>query len=311
MTLDPRHLLQLSVIIELGSFSLAAEQLHLTQPALSRNMKILEDRVGALLIDRSNKKVQATEVGRALAAQGHSIRMATNQASEHARDVSEGKAGLLRIGVPPMISEYLLSALITDFLKDNPNVTCVVTSTLMLDLIDKLELGQLDVVIGPLVLIDESRGLQAQQLWSDSVNIFCRKGHPLTQYAQVSTQQLRGEKWIIHPKRSFLRAQMDSYLISAGLTEIGVAIEVDSPISIIALVQSSNYLTMLPSLPVQSLVDAGQLCVVPFLQSDMPTRHAGLITRTTDMRTLLLDRFVSYLMQTCPGRMGSGLKPGA
>ncbi|UTW12602.1 LysR family transcriptional regulator [Marinobacterium rhizophilum] len=304
MNTDPRHLLQLSVIIELGSFSLAAQQLNLTQPALSRNMKILEDRVGVQLIDRSHKKVQATQAGRALAVQGHSIRMATMQASEHARDISTGKAGLLRIGVPPMLSEYLLSAMITDFLKDNPNVNAIFTSTLMVDLIDKLELGQLDVVIGPLVLSDESRGLQVQQLWSDSISIFCRKGHPLTQYSRVSTQQLRGAKWITHPERSFLRAQMDSCLISAGLTEIGVAIEVDSPISIIAMVQNSDYLSMLPCVPLQSLVDSGVLAVLPF-ESNMPSRHTGVITRKTDRRTLLLERFIDFLAVKGQARDGA------
>ncbi|PWQ94608.1 LysR family transcriptional regulator [Leucothrix arctica] len=110
MKLDPRHLAQLSVILEAGSYQLAAEKLGVTQPALSRNIKTLEERLGGAVFDRSGRKAVPTELGRRLARSGFSIRIAEEQASAYAALVTEGTAGELRIGAPPIVAGRFIQA---------------------------------------------------------------------------------------------------------------------------------------------------------------------------------------------------------
>lgn len=299
MNIDPRHLLQLAVIVEEGSFIGAAEVLNMTQPALSRNIKTMEERIGAQLIDRRQKKIRPTELGRTLADKGHLIRTASIQASRDALGVSAGKAGNLRIGVPPLISQFVFAEQIAHFLTDHPKVSCKVVNNMVPDLMALLEQGGLDLVIGPIVLTDETRGLQARTLWSDTVEIFCGPDHPLTSRDRIGIEDLRKNRWIFHPPNSFLQAQMSSYLTSAGLSEISAGVEVNTPISVISLMQNSNFLTMLPFRPMRKLLRAGDIARLTF-QSNVPERNVGVISRKLDVRTPLIDNFSGFLHDNLP-----------
>lgn len=291
MIIDPRHLIQLSVTVELGSFSLAAESLFLTQPALSRNIRILEERIGIQLIDRSRKKIAVTEAGKVFALQGRVIRIATNQAALFTEDVKQGVAGVLKLGTTPIIAGYLIGKPISSFLGNNPNVSCVFSSAMMQDLHEKLIRGELDVLIGPISLIHEDSGLTAIKLWDDTVKIFCNPSHPLTHKTSVSIQDLRNEKWIVHDDRSSLRSQMESYLTSSGVSEISVAIESESnaATTITEILQNSNFLTMLPLVPLKPLLNQGKLATLNF-PADPPSRATGLIVRKNN-NTPLIDHF--------------------
>ena len=93
MKLDPKHLAQLSVIVEAGSYQTAADRLGLTQPALSRNMKALEGRLGATLFNRDGRKSVPNALGLRLARNGKSIRLAEEQASILAEQSAQGAVG--------------------------------------------------------------------------------------------------------------------------------------------------------------------------------------------------------------------------
>ncbi|MAR72784.1 LysR family transcriptional regulator [Halomonas sp.] len=296
MHIDPRHLIQLAAIVEEGSFVRAAEVLNMTQPALSRNIKFLEERVGAELIDRRHKKIRATELGQTLAQKGHVIRTASIQASHDARGVSLGKAGSLKIGIPPLISQFICAKQIAGFLMENPSVSCKLINDMVPPLMTFLEQGELDLVIGPIVLTDETKGLQARKLWSDTVGIFCRPGHPLRRYKSIGIEGLRKSRWIFHSQFSFLQSQMSSYLTSAGLSEISAAIEVDTPISVISLLRNSDFLTMLPYRPMHKLIKSGEIAYLSF-QANIPERNVGLITRKHDAQTPLIDSFSEFFIK--------------
>jgi len=100
MKLDPKHLAQLSVIVEAGSFQGAAVRLGLTQPALSRNMKALETRLSASLFNRDGRKSVPNALGLRLARNGQAIRFAEEQAEVLADQSARGAVGELRIGAP-------------------------------------------------------------------------------------------------------------------------------------------------------------------------------------------------------------------
>ena len=116
MKLDPKHLAQLSVIVEAGSFQSAADRLALTQPALSRNMKALEARLGATLFNRDGRKSVPNSLGLRLARNGQAIRLAEEQASVLAEQSAHGAVGELRIGAPPIVAGRFLSSALARFI---------------------------------------------------------------------------------------------------------------------------------------------------------------------------------------------------
>ena len=120
MNIDPRHLAQLSLVVEAGSFQSAADRIAITQPALSRNMRTLEQRLGTPLFRREGRRSVPTSLGLRLARSGLSIRIAEDQASAAADQSISGTVGELRIGAPPIIAGRFLTDPLAQFIKQNP-----------------------------------------------------------------------------------------------------------------------------------------------------------------------------------------------
>lgn len=97
--MEPKHLMQLAVILEKGSITAAAEYLNLTQPTLTRNMQTLEMQAGGSLFDRSRFGVRSSRLGENLARQGRSIARQIKVAEESASRHKLGFHSQLRVGI--------------------------------------------------------------------------------------------------------------------------------------------------------------------------------------------------------------------
>ena len=96
--IDPRHLLQFHEIIRTGSFTRAAETLGLTQPALTRNMKVMEGRLGFEVLVRSRQRIVPTTIGVRILEEAESVVMAERRISELTDNLGKAGAQILRIG---------------------------------------------------------------------------------------------------------------------------------------------------------------------------------------------------------------------
>ena len=112
MPIDPKHLVQLTEIIDCRSFTLAAERLNTSQPALSRMASMLEAQLGVPIFESRRNPVTPTPLGTELANTGRSIRAATEQISDLAERIATGQQGELRIGAPPFHSQRVASGFI-------------------------------------------------------------------------------------------------------------------------------------------------------------------------------------------------------
>ena len=128
-----------------GSFQTAADRLGLTQPALSRNMKALETRLGATLFNRDGRKSVPNALGLQAGPQwsGHPAGRRTGQRS--GRSVCQGAVGELRIGAPPIVAGRFLSSAVAKFIRDNPNCVVEMRTGLVHELRTMLERGQVDL----------------------------------------------------------------------------------------------------------------------------------------------------------------------
>lgn len=115
MLVDPRHLVQLYTIVEVGSFVAAAERLGLTQPGLSRNIRILEARIGVKLLNRGKHGATPTDEGKVLAAYGRTLRELTQQAATIGTSVQRGEIGELRVGASFTIANGLIAEPVSRF----------------------------------------------------------------------------------------------------------------------------------------------------------------------------------------------------
>ncbi|WP_420860645.1 LysR family transcriptional regulator [Algirhabdus cladophorae] len=299
MKLDPKHLAQLSVIVEAGSYQTAADRLGVTQPALSRNMKALEERLGAALFNRDGRKSVPNALGLRLARNGQSIRLAEEQASVLAKQSAQGAVGELRIGAPPIVAGRFLSSATARFIRENPNCVVEMRTGLVHELRTMLELGQVDLVLGPRSLADPSDGLAFAPLIDDRVGILCRTGHPLTLRRQVMPSDLEAQVWLAHSRGSLLRQQTEAAMMASGVKSMHIVCETDSIRSVLEIVSDTNLITTMPRATTASYLEDRLV----FLDFDHPQFHRplGSIRRSGASANPIEERFLAALTKSDGG----------
>ncbi len=295
MNLDPKHLAQLSVIVEAGSFQMAADRLALTQPALSRNMRTLEARLGTVVFQREGRRSVPNALGLKLARSGLAIRIAEEQAGNYASLAATGSAGELRIGAPPIVAGRFLTSALSRFMIDNPNCRVELRTGLVHELRSMLERGQIDVVFGPQNLANPVEGLEFTPLIDDRVGIMCRKDHPLTQKRAIMAPDLMSQTWLAHSRGSLLRQQTEAAMIASGIHHMHIVCETDSIRSALEIVANTDLITSMPMESTRTYLE-DKLAFLPF---DHPQFHRplGAICRSNASANPVLGNFLAKLVQ--------------
>jgi len=295
MKLDPKHLAQLSVIVEAGSFQAAADRLGLTQPALSRNMKTLEGRLATPLFQKDGRRSVPNSLALRLARNGQAIRLAEEQAGIVADQTVKGSVGELRLGAPPIVSGRFLTNALSEFIKANPNCSVEIRTGLVHELRSMIERGQVDLVFGPESLADPVDGLVFEPLIDDRVGVMCRAGHPLASREAIYAADLEAQTWLAHSRGSLLRQQTEAAMIASGVRTMQIGCETDSIRSVLEIVAATDMITTMPKATTAPYLEA-KLVFLPF---DHPQfrRPIGAIRRKGATRSPTEDGFLSRLKQ--------------
>ncbi|MFK7995555.1 MAG: LysR family transcriptional regulator [Granulosicoccus sp.] len=294
MKLDSRHLAQLSVIVEAGSFQSAADRLGLTQPALSRNMRTLEQRVGSTLFQRDGRRSVPNTLGQQLSRSGLAIRLAEEQAEIAADKSLSGALGELRIGAPPIVAGRFLTNALSRFIKEYPNCSVELKTGLVHELRSMLERGQIDLVLGPQSLAHPNDALRFEHLIDDRVGILCRSGHELSTFKKITPSDLEAHFWLTHSRGSLLRQQTEAAMLASGITSIQVAVETDSIRSALEIISNTDLVT---TMPIETTTPYLQNELI-FLDFDSPHFHRpiGVIRRKDTPESHLEQKFFSCLV---------------
>lgn len=289
MKLDPKHLAQLSVIIESGSFQSAADRLGLTQPALSRNMKSLESRLGTALFHRDGRRSVPNALGQRLAQNGQAIRQAGEQASILATQSARGAVGELRVGATPNVAGRFLSRALAEFIRENPNCVVELRTGLVFELRAMLERRQIDIVIGPENMASENAGLTFTPLIDDRIGILCRVDHPLTRISELTAEHLEAQQWVAHSRGSLLRQQTESAMKASKVNSMHVVFETDSIRSVLEVVAGTDLITTMP-IATTSFYLEDSLVFLPFTHTDFH-RPLGTISRVDTTPNAIIEKF--------------------
>jgi DNA-binding transcriptional LysR family regulator len=277
MKLDPRHLVQLAAILDSGTLRVAAERLGTTQPALSRSIAMMEERIGTPLFERSKRPLTPTDTGVELAALGRMVRGAVERADALSQQVIAGQYGTIRVGAPPFFCDQLLSGIIGKFTLTHPLVRVVLRADYFPTLATEILNHRLDIVIGPFELLERPSGLAVERLLQNRNVIVCRPGHKLARQKHVTTADLEAATWIGHARESMLAADMKATLADLGVDQINIVFESNSAGALLTMLQDSDYLSVLPLLSVAHRVVTGELAPLP-IRPIARGRWTGIIT---------------------------------
>lgn len=185
-----RHLENFLVLYEMRNMRAAAERKGITQPALTKSLKTLEDEVGSDLFKRTARGLEPTEAGEALHRYAHAIDQEARFATlDIQRSAIEAK-GLLRMGVGPALAVSSLPRVLVDFYGRFPNVQVSVETGITTHLIDLVIRGDLDVMVSARPDRPLPEHFAAVHLFSNRMQAICRRDHPLRQRAHVTIEDL-------------------------------------------------------------------------------------------------------------------------
>ena len=195
--MEMRDLQYFAVVAKHRNVRRASEILELSPPALSKSLRRLEQSMKAKLVTRSAKGVELTAVGSALLAQIGRIRLTLDDVAREAEDLSQGRAGHLRIGVNAATLEDLSAANAT-LMRDAPNVTLAVTVSDNDVMVPALQNGELDLVVNYLTETPYAR-CATEYLCHEEVVVYASASHPLARQKIVTIAQIAQERWALAP----------------------------------------------------------------------------------------------------------------
>lgn len=264
MTFDLRQLRAFTTIVACGSLGRAADALHVTQPALSRILKRLEDQVGAPLFERHSKGVQLTAFGEALLPHATLLQ----HEAEHAREELDAMRGLakgtIKVGAVGSIASLVLPIAIGRVLDRWPNLRVEILEGVWDRLAEGLCKHEIDLALSAqapdtdeIVAIPECR-------WTDRSHIVAAPHHPLRALGRPPTlaDTLRA-RWALPPRGTAPFDQVRTTFDSHGLPLPDIAVETRSVTTLKSLVAHAGFLSWMPEPMFDAEQRAGTIDVLP------------------------------------------------
>jgi DNA-binding transcriptional LysR family regulator len=201
--IELRHLTYFVTVAQKLNFSRAAEALHVAQPAISQQIKALEDELGVQLFDRMGKRVALTRAGEVLLPQAYQILAAVERAANEVRELGQLVRGSASLGAPPTVSTHLLPARLTQFRTLYPGLEVSLREAGTESLLAGIEAGQLDLAI---VATDHLPALVEMVPFREEDYVLAvGLLHPLSRQRSVRLADLAGEAFILFPEGYRLR----------------------------------------------------------------------------------------------------------
>ena len=280
-------------IAETLHFGRSAELIHLSQPALSLQIRALEEEVGVRLFERNRRKTTLTAAGAAFRDDAAAALSQLDQAIRSARLAASGKRGLLRIGFVSTAGIEIVPDIVRQFRKSNPDVEFSLRNILTAQQVQMLETGALD--IGFLrVPIGGHSALDVVTVHRERFVLVVPSSHKLAKRKRVRLREVAGQDFVIY-ERTHAPGFHD--LILGILRDAGIVPTVSQTAgempTLISLVDSRMGITILPASAVKHSVASVVACEI---LDRIPMSEIGIAV-SKRFRTAVIDNFRSFALR--------------
>lgn len=282
-------------LVETASFSRAAESNHITQSAVSQQVRGLEERFGVSLIERGRRNFCVTPEGRAFLQAAKEILHTYENLGSRLRELQNIVAGPLRVAAVPSIGLHELPPFLKKFRALFPDVDVQTeyrrSSRIYQEVLD----GSAD--LGLVAYPARRKGLVMESFWKDKLVLICHPDHPLAERraSGVTLSDLQGERFICFEPDLPTRKQIDRLLREQGV-EVRVVMEFDSVETVKRAVQIENGISIVPQTAVADETRAGSLVAVEVESFEM-WRPLGVLYRRHGSITPAQKQFVAHLKE--------------
>jgi DNA-binding transcriptional LysR family regulator len=287
--MDTQLLQAFAAVADHGSFSIAAEQLHLTQPAVSKRVALLESQLGCNLFDRIGRQTTLTEAGRALLPHAQLVLQEIRAARRHIQDLRGGVTGLLSMGISHHMGLHRLPAVLKRFSQQYPEVRLDIDFLDSEEAYERVLLGEVE--IGVITLAPEEKpSLQQTAIWKDELVVTVARNHPLAGQSRVSARALSQYRAIL-PGLNTYTGRIIKTLFEQQQLPLDVSMSTNYLETIKVMVSIGFGWSVLP----KTLLD-NNLCGLALVGQKL-TRNLGVVTHRERSLSNAASAFLALLMK--------------
>jgi len=274
-----RQLRYLDALARHGNFGRAAEECGISQPALSMQIRELEQELGAELVTRRHGMTVLTEAGVEVARRAGPILSATRDLADCVRHGGPLLSKTLRLGVIPTLAPYVLPCLLPELHRRHPGLCLDLLETQTKTLVSELAQGALDVILLALPL--EKAEFETIDLFKDRFLLAVPAEDPLPERSRVTTSDVNARRLVLLEEGHCLRDQALSYCGDRGYVQARLG--ATSLATVLQMVASGYGVTLLPEVAVNIEVRDERVKLLRFAEPQ-PQRNIGLAWRSTSPR---------------------------
>jgi DNA-binding transcriptional LysR family regulator len=291
--MDTRQLVAFCAVVELRSFSQAAARLGVTQPAVSMQVRALEERLGHRLLDRSGRRVEPTEAGIRLYRGAQRLIALEEQLMDDVAGVEEGElSGRLEIGSSTGPGDRVVPLLLCEFQRRSPQVS---VSLAIFDTQTVVErVAERELELGVVGAARKHRGVVFEPFFRDEVVLACPPGHRFAG-RKISLDELRAEPLIVMQEGAGVRQVLEDELRRHGvrMRDLNVQLELGLQESVRSAVMEGYGVTFVSRSAIEAELAANQLASGRVEGVD-PAREISLVRASGRSLSRVAEAFLSF-----------------
>jgi DNA-binding transcriptional LysR family regulator len=291
--MDTRQLAAFCAVVERKSFSQAADRLGVTQPAVSLQIRSLEERLGQRLFDRSGRRVEPTEAGLRLYRGAQRLLALEQQVLEDVAGDEDGELrGELAIGAATGPGATVVPVLLCEFQRENLDVRVELTISDTQSVIEAVARRELE--LGVVGATPRHRSVAYEPFFKDEVVLVCPPRHPFAGKT-ISIDDLRGEQLVLMQEGAGVRQVIEEELRRAGkrLRDLDVKLELGLQESVKSAVEAGYGVTFISRTAVESELADGSLATAR-VRGLEPSRQISLVRASGRQATRVADAFAAF-----------------
>lgn len=301
--MNPIHLRTFLSVHKHLNYTRAAEEVFLSQPAVSRQIRQLERELGLRLFEQIGKSLNLTDAGRTLADEAGKLLGSMERVAEVVGSHRSAARGRLRIGASTTPGLYLLPAVLGRFHERYPQVELHYAIENSLRIEQRILRNELD--LGFLGAYPTHNELVAVKLLDDEIVCFAKASHRLAKRRRIDAGSLSGETWIVREKGSATRQLFELWLGKAGGT-LGSTIELEGPEAVKALVAAGVGISFMSIHGLQREIRGRRLKKLPV--AGLRLKRAIFVVRHADKHTSpAMAAFLAFV-QAALGGAAAGVR---
>ena len=296
--MEIRQLRAFVAIAESGTFTAGALRVHVTQAAISMQIRQLETEIGAKVFVRAPRHVILTEAGEQLLRRARHILREHDAALDEIAELAGAERGRLRIGsASAMVLTEQLPSILKELRKQHPAADIAVTSGTSEVLVDQILAGEVDIAFVSLPV--DVRGIKTERLSEDQLVAIASPRHKLAKQRTISAYTLAGERLILGERGGNTRRLIDQFFAQAGVS-LRVAMELSRQQAIKRMVEEDMGVGIVPLQSVKDEVEKGKL-IRWWIEGAQINWELGIAQLSNGYDSPIMQKFVSLAKRNFTG----------